>query len=70
MAFRFGWLRGIRRQPPVSIVPPNWQHAVDGTVEHLARRYNLAVVERDLQGDGKRYPSFKIEFFKELIKRL
>ena len=64
------WLSIVRRKPPASIVPPNWLHAVEGTVEYLARRYNLEVVQRDLQSDGKRYPSFRIEFFKELTKRL
>ena len=53
-----------------SVVPPNWQHATEGTLEYLARRYNLDAVQRDLQGQNKRFPVLKDEFWKEMAKRL
>jgi hypothetical protein len=64
------WLGSIRCRPSESVVPPNWQHATEGTLDYLARRYNLPVVQKDIQGEGKRFPAFKNEFFRELAKRL
>ena len=54
----------------VFVAPPNWHRAVEDTIEVLARRYNLDMVQRDLQGPNKRFPVFKDDFFRELTKRL
>ena len=59
-----------RKPNGASVVPPNWQHATEGTLEYMARRYNFDIVQRDLQGPNKRFPAFKDEFWRELIKRL
>jgi hypothetical protein len=39
-------------------------------LDHLARKYSLDTVQRDLQGPNKRFPSFKQEFFQVLTKNL
>lgn len=71
MTFRLRWLGGFRRKLNTeSVVPPNWQHAAEGALDYLARRYNLPIVQKDLQGEGKRFPAFRDEFFRELTKRL
>lgn len=69
MPFRLRWLRGWR-MPRESVVPDNWQLAIDGALRHMGRRYSLGAVQADLQGANRRFPNFKIEFFSEVAKRL
>jgi hypothetical protein len=51
-------------------VPENWRHATNMALDHLARKYSLDTVQRDLQGPNKRFPSFKQEFFQVITKHL
>ncbi len=53
-----------------SFVPPNWSVAVGDALETMARRYHLPIVQRDFQGANKRFPAFKDEFWREVVKRL
>ena len=65
------WWPWRRRRPPSSsAVTDDWHFAAESTLEVLARKYNLDMVKKDLQGPNKRFPAFRDEFFRELTKRL
>jgi hypothetical protein len=72
------WLIAEERPPltiapprqPDSLVPPNWAFAVGDALEELARRYHLPTVQVDFQGMNKRFPAFRDEFWKAVVRRL
>lgn len=64
------WLRRLFQPHERDPVPPNWRHAADVALSQMARKYSLDAVQRDFQGQNKRFPSFKQEFFHVLTKHL
>lgn len=62
------WFRRRSHEQPAT--PPNWQAAVAGALEHMARRYDLSAVEKDMAGLSNRFPAFKDEFWREVVRRL
>lgn len=53
-----------------SLIPPNWLVATGDALETMGRRYHLPTVARDFQGANTRFPAFRDEFWREVVRRL
>ena len=64
------WLRSVFGRRPFwhDPVPPEWRAAVETALDQMGRKYSLDAVKKDWQGQNKRFPSFKQEFF-DIVRR-